>query len=247
MSVLSNLAEDAGLPQLFVDQLANGERITMWAEEVALVKTKVWDVYQDVEGEYQLRLQIQGFTGSSQDGYPLEPLPEDIALASTMVGFWQLQGYVAISAANLQPDVVAAMIRFAEWSELNKHEKQEESTRPKLWFEAGDSNCGLQLLPKAKTNKKTQKEELTFSGWAHRGLEWCGTGIGSVREVEFDASFSKRPQRGARVDASPVPPVITPPVITPPVITPPVITPPRRGRGGSEPPAVDPNLLATLV
>ena len=240
---LSNLAEDAGLPQLFVDQLANGERITMWAEEVALVKTKVWDVYQDVEGEYQLRLQIQGFTGSSQDGYPLEPLPEDIALASTMVGFWQLQGYVAISAANLQPDVVAAMIRFAEWSELNKHEKQEESTRPKLWFEAGDSDCGIQLLPKSKVNKRSGKEELTFSGWAHRGLEWYGTGIGGASEVAFDAFFTKRPQRGARVDAPVVPPIKP----VPPVVTPPSAPPTRRGRGGSEPPAVDLGLLAANV
>ena len=246
-NVLSNLAENAGLPQLFVDQLAAGERITMWYEEVSLIKAKVWDVYQDVPGQFQLRLQIQGFTGNQADGYPLEPLPEDLKAASEMVGFWTIQGYVAVSSDNLEPDVAAAMSKFVDWSLLNKETKQEESSRPKLWFEAGNSECGLQLLPKAKPNKQSGNEELTFSGWAHRGLEWCGNSIGSVREVEFDAPFFKRPQRGARVDASPVPPVITPPVITPPVITPPVITPPRRGRGGSEPPAVDPAVLAANV
>ena len=224
---LVNLAENAGLPQLFVDQLAAGERITMWYEEVSLIKAKVWDVYQDVPGQFQLRLQIQGFTGNQADGYPLEPLPEDLKAAGEMVGFWTIQGYVAVSSDNLEPDVAAAMSKFVAWSLLNKETKQEESSRPKLWFEAGDSDCGLQLLPKSKVNKQSGNEELTFSGWAHRGLEWCGTGIGSVREVEFDASFTKRPRRGARVDA----PAPTPPKVIPP--TPPKVIPSTRGRGQS--------------
>ena len=240
---LSILAENMNLPAIFCDQLAAGERLTMWSEEVSLVKFKVWDVYQDVEGEFQLRLQIQGFTGSEAENFPLVSLPEDIALAYTMVGFWQLQGYVAVKAANLEPDVVAAMSKFVAWSSLNKETKQEESSRPKLWFEAGDSDCGLQLLPKSKVNKQSNKEELTFSGWAHRGLEWCGTGIGgSVREVEFDAAFSQRPaRRGARIDAPVLPPTPPAPKIVPPVV------PPSRGRGQAPQAPANQDLVAANV
>ena len=239
-NTLSVLAETMNLPQLFCDQLAAGERLTMWAEEVQLVKTKVWDVYQDSPEEFKLRLQIQGFTGSEAENFPLVELPGDLKAAVEMVGFWELQGYVAVRTVDLEPSVIAAMTKFAAWSSWHKEEKQEESTRPKLWFE-GNADCGLQLLPKSTVNKKSGKQELTFTGWAYKGLEWCGNGIGSGTVVEFDASFSKRPQRGARIDAPVLPP--TPPV----VITPPSVTLPRRGRGGSEPPAVDSNLLLDNV
>ena len=224
---LSILAENMNLPAIFCDQLAAGERLTLWSEEVSLIKTKVWDVYQDTPDEFKLRLQIQGFTGSQADNYPLEPLPEDIKAATQMVGFWEIQGNVAVKTADLDSSVVAAMTRFVEWSALHKREKQEESTRPKLWFEGGSVDCGLQLLPKSTVDKKSGKEQLSFSGWAYRGLEWHGKGIGGGTVVEFDASFAKRSQRGARVDAPVLPPAPPAPKVIPPI-------PPSRGRSLGE-------------
>ena len=241
---LVKLAEDLNLPALFCEQLQAGERITMWSEELELVKPRVWGVYQDVPGKFSLQIKFQGYTGSEAEEFCLKALPEDIAAAKAAPdpNYWELQGYAAVMEADLEPDVLAAFQKLLAWTQQAAEDKKngvavDYKQCPNLFFKPLNEESGLQLLP--KVNKQG---ELSFSGWAFKALEWRGTGIGGGGEIyEVNEYFLNG--RKSRANSAP----ITPPVVTPPVITPPSVTPPRRGRGGSEPPAVDPNLLATLV
>ena len=246
-NTLSVLAENMNLPQLFCDQLAAGERLTMWSEELELVKPRVWGVYQDVPGKFSLQLKIQGRTSSEADGWQLVPLPQDIAAAKAAGdnSLWEIGGYVAVHEEDLEPNVVAALEVLLEWTReaaeiLKSGNKPNYKECPNLFFKALDSDAGLQLLPRIDKEGK-----LSFSGWAYQNLEWRGDGIGMGRKVEVNDYFRNGRPKPVGANSAPILP-LTPPS-APPVITPPVITPPRRGRGGSEPPAVDPNLLAANV
>lgn len=248
---LLKLAEDLNLPALFCEQLAAGHRITMWAEELSLVRARIWAVYQDTPGKFSLELKFQGYTGSQADGWPLVPLPEDIATArnSSDPNYWEIQGYVLVLAEDLEKEVLGAVENLLDWTKQRKADKAanievDYKSCPNLFFKPANDEAGLQLLPKI-----SKSGDLSFGGWAYQHLEWRGNGIGatSAQLVDIDEHFAARPKRrGARVDAPVVPPAPTsPPKVTTPS-TPP--TPPtRRGKGGSEPPAVDPNILAALV
>lgn len=251
---LLKLAEDLNLPALFCEQLAAGHRITMWSEELEFVRARIWAVYQDTPGKFSLELKFQGYTGSQADGWPLVPLPEDIAAArnSKDPNYWEIQGYVLVLAEDLEKDVLAAVENLLAWTQQKKADKAagydiNHKECPNLFFKPANDDAGLQLLPKV-----SKGGDLSFGGWAYQHLEWRGNGIGatSAQLVSTDEHFANgRKRRGADVGAPVKRDIPEVPVVTPTVVTPekPLT---RRGRGGESPevpPKVDPAVLAALV
>jgi hypothetical protein len=248
---LLKLAEDLNLPALFCEQLQAGQRITMWSEELELVKPRVWGVYQDTPGRFSLQLKIQGRTSSSEDGWQLVPLPKDIAAAKAAGdnSLWEIGGYVVLHEEDLEPEVVAALNVLLEWTGeageiLKSGSKPNYKDCPNLWFEPQDGDAGLQLLP--KINKEGQ---LSFSGWAYRNLEWHGDGIRG-RKVELNDYFRngkpqpKKVETGAPIsvttrdipEAPPAPKAVSPSE-----------APKTRVRAGSTPPEVPPKVDQSVL
>lgn len=165
----------------------------MWSKELDLVKTRVWGVYQDTPGSktFSLQLKIQGYTGSKEDGYPLVPLPDDIAAAKASGdnSLWELGGYVSVSVEEEDTQNIEEALKvLLEWTKQSSEQKKnglkpDYKEMPKLWFEPENEQAGIQLLPKIREGK------LSFSGWAHRGLEWHGDSIRRGRKVELDEYF----------------------------------------------------------
>lgn len=168
-------AEEAGVPQFCVDQIAAGDgRITFEASDLEQLTNRVWNVYEDTPGVFQMQLQLQGHCLGA---YELQPLPAELATIESEPGYFTLHGYILELAVEVPADVAAAMSKFAEWSKANKGVKN-AADRPYLFYKVTSAEALVQLVVTSSYNKSASKNELSFNGWAYQGIEWGGTGIG---------------------------------------------------------------------
>jgi hypothetical protein len=172
-STLAQLALDSFMPQSWAEELQNSDRVTLDASEFSKLTFKVWDCYEDVEGEFQLRIQIQGVCDSS---YNLLDKPEDLSNIKKTPGYFSVSGYVLEVAEDLPDVVVAALERFAAWTQEHLGEKNPEG-RPSLFLKVSDDAL-VQFVIEPYTNTKGE-EIFAFNGWAYRGLTWAGNGVGA--------------------------------------------------------------------
>lgn len=203
---LHQLAVEGNLPQFCCDQIAAGDdRLTFEADDLEKLTFKVWNVYEDVPGEFQMMVTIQGHCLGK---YELQPLPEDLSTLPSQHGYFTLSGYILEVGEDVPPDVALAMSKFAEWSLSNKGIKNPQN-RPHLFFKLTDEAI-VQLVVTTSYNKYTGKNELSFNGWAYSGIEWAGNGIGGTKAQKLTVSnYTRRVLRAA--PSGGVPPVAPPP------------------------------------
>lgn len=192
---LTQLALDSSMPQAWCEELQNSDRVTIDATDFSKLTVKVWDVYQDNPGEFQLRITLQGVC---DDAYNLLPLPELKEIKQTP-GFFTLSGFVLVCKDEIPFLVFEAMQNFADWTKSNQGVKTPEG-RPSLWPTAS-SEAIVQLVIEPYTNNKNQ-EVFSFNGWAHQGLTWSGSGITSRPQTKRYVLAG-----GFAPPAPPVPPV----------------------------------------
>lgn len=182
---LYELAQDAGVPQFAVDQIAAGDgRVTFEASDLEMLTFKVWNVYEDTPGQFQMMVTFQGHCLGA---YELQPLPEDLSTMEQQSGYFKMSGYILEVAEEVPADVAVAMSKFAEWTLENKGVKN-PANRPHLFYKVASAEALVQLVVTTSYNKSTQADELSFNGWAYQGLEWAGNGIGSVKATKTGIS-----------------------------------------------------------
>lgn len=169
---LSELALDSSLPQAWVEELVNSDRVTFDACDLSETTFKVWDVYRDNPGEFQLKIQIQGVC---DDAYNLVDKPEDLSTIKGLPGYFSISGYILVCDDEIPETVIAAMERFAAWTEENIGVKNPKGI-PSLWVKASSDDAIMQLVIEPYTNSKGV-EVFAFNGWAHQGLHWAGDGV----------------------------------------------------------------------
>jgi hypothetical protein len=183
MSLLLQLSQEAGVPQFCCDQVAAGDgRITFEASDLEMLTNRIWNVYEDEIGVFQMQLQLQGHCLGK---YELQPLPADLSTIESEPGYFTLHGYILELAVEVPPDVAKAMSAFAEWSKANKGVSKPEG-RPYLFYKVTSAEALVQLVVTSSYNKSAGKNELSFNGWAYQGIEWGGTGIGATRATKTD-------------------------------------------------------------
>lgn len=203
---LHKLSIEANLPQFCVDQIAAGDnRITFEASDLEKLTFKVWNVYEDVPGQFQLMVTFQGHCLGN---YELQPLPEDLKTIKDQHGYFKINGYLLEVAEDISEDVATAMSKFAEWTKQNKGIKNPENV-PSLFFKVTSAEALVQLMVTSSYNKSTQMDELSFNGWAYQGISWAGHGIGATSPVKLPIGNYTRRQLPP-VDSG-VPPVVPPP------------------------------------
>ena len=170
-SKLAQLALDSSLPQAWAEELVNSDRVTFDASDIAKTTFKVWDVYQDTPGEFQLKIQIQGVC---DDAYNLVDKPQDLSTIKSLPGYFSVSGYILVCDDEIPETVVSALERFAAWTEQTVGVKNPEGI-PSLWVKASPDAL-MQLVIEPYTNSKSV-EIFAFNGWAHRGLTWAGDGV----------------------------------------------------------------------
>lgn len=212
---LHQLSLEAGVPQFCVDQIAAGDgRITFEASDLEMLTNRIWNVYEDEPGVFQMQLQLQGHCLGA---YELQPLPAELATIEQQPGYFTLHGYILELAAEVPADVAAAMSKFSEWSKANKGVNKPEG-RPYLFYKVTSAEALVQLVVTSSYNKSAAKNELSFNGWAYQGIEWGGTGIGATRATKTDIAAGY-----TRKVLPPAPSAVTPPVAPPPVAPPKVL------------------------
>ena len=210
MDNLSNLALNSNLPQAWAQELVNSNRVTFYAGDIAKTTFKVWDVYQDTPGEFQLKVQIQGVC---DDAYTLAEKPEDLSTIKNHPGYFTFSGYVLVCSDEIPETVQSAMERFASWTQENIGVTKPEGI-PSLWVKASSAAI-MQLVIEPYSNSKNVGV-FAFNGWAHQGLSWAGEGVTSKPVTKrYTLTTVATPV------ATPVAPPVAPPVATP-VATPPV-------------------------
>lgn len=170
-SALAKLALDSSMPQSWAEELQNSDRVTLDACEFSKLTFKVWDCYEDNPGEFQLRIQIQGVCDES---YNLLDKPEDLSNIKKSPGYFSVSGYILEVAEDLPEVVVAALERFAAWTQEHLGEKNPEG-RPSLFIKASEDAL-IQFIVEPYTTSKGV-EIFSFNGWAYRGLTWAGDGV----------------------------------------------------------------------
>jgi hypothetical protein len=207
---LYELAQDAGVPQFAVDQIAAGDgRVTFEASDLEMLTFKVWNVYEDTPGQFQMMVTFQGHCLGA---YELQPLPEDLSTMEQQSGYFKMSGYILEVAEEVPADVAVAMSKFAEWTLENKGVKN-PANRPHLFYKVASAEALVQLVVTTSYNKSTQADELSFNGWAYQGLEWAGNGIGSVKATKTGISGYTRkvlPPAPVAPPAPPAPPALKP-------------------------------------
>lgn len=207
---LYELAVEAGVPQFCVDQIAAGDgRVTFEASDLEMLTFKVWNVYEDTPGQFQMMVTFQGHCLGE---YELQSLPEDLHTLEQQPGYFKLSGYILEVAEDVPAEVAAAMSAFAQWSKENKGVKNAPN-RPYLFYKVTSASALVQLVVTTSYNKSTQADELSFNGWAYQGLEWAGNGIGSVKATKTGISGYTRkvlPPAPVAPPAPPAPPALKP-------------------------------------
>ena len=178
MSKLAQLALDSSLPDAWVQELKNHNRITLQASEFNKLTFKIWDVFIDIPGEFQLKIQLQGVC---DEDYNLLDKPEDLSTIKKASGYFSLSGYILVCEDEISENVVSALERFASWTKENLGRKNPEGI-PSLWAKAS-SGALVQLVVEPYTNSKGV-EVFAFNGWAHEGLQWAGEGINTKPKTE---------------------------------------------------------------
>jgi hypothetical protein len=110
--------------------------------------------------------------------------------------------------------VIAAMERFAVWTEENIGVKNPEGI-PSLWVKAS-SDAIMQLVIEPYTNSKGV-EIFAFNGWAHQGLHWAGDGV-TTKPVTKRFTLTQPVNAAGGTTAPPVAPPVAPPAFTPPKV-----------------------------
>ena len=208
---LSQLALDSSLPQAWAEELVNSDRVTFDATDIAKTTFKVWDVYQDTPGEFQLKIQIQGIC---DDVYNLVDKPQDLSTIKSLPGYFSISGYILVCSDEIPETVIAAMERFAVWTEENIGVKNPEGI-PSLWVKAS-SDAIMQLVIEPYTNSKGV-EIFAFNGWAHQGLHWAGDGV-TTKPVTKRFTLTQPVNAAGGTTAPPVAPPVAPPAFTPPKV-----------------------------
>lgn len=208
---LSQLALDSSLPQAWAEELVNSDRVTLDAAEFSKLTFKVWDVYQDTPGEFQLKVQLQGVC---DDTYNLVDKPEDLSTIKSLPGYFSVSGYILVCDDEIPDTVIAAMERFAVWTEENIGVKNPEGI-PSLWVKAS-SDAIMQLVIEPYTNSKGV-EIFAFNGWAHQGLHWAGDGV-TTKPVTKRFTLTQPVNAAGGTTAPPVAPPVAPPAFTPPKV-----------------------------
>ena len=208
-SKLAQLALDSSLPQAWAEELVNSDRVTLDAAEFSKLTFKVWDVYQDTPGEFQLKVQLQGVC---DDTYNLVDKPEDLSTIKSLPGYFSVSGYILVCDDEIPDTVIAAMERFAVWTEENIGVKNPEGI-PSLWVKAS-SDAIMQLVIEPYTNSKGV-EIFAFNGWAHKGLHWAGDGV-TTKPVTKRFTLTQPVNAAGGTTAPPVAPPVAPPAFTPP-------------------------------
>ena len=209
MSLLLQLSREAGVPQFAVDQIQAGDgRITFEASDLEQLTFKVWNVYEDTPGQFQMMVTFQGHCLGD---YELQPLPEDLSTIEQQPGYFKLSGCILEVAEEVPADVAVAMSKFAAWTLENKGVKNPVN-RPHLFYKVASAEALVQLIITSSYNKSTKADELSFNGWAYAGLEWAGNGIGSIKATKTDiVGYTRRV-------LPPAPSAVTPPSFTPPKV-----------------------------
>jgi hypothetical protein len=210
-SKLAQLALDSSLPQAWAEELVNSDRVTLDAAEFSKLTFKVWDVYQDTPGEFQLKVQLQGVC---DDTYNLVDKPEDLSTIKSLPGYFSVSGYILVCDDEIPDTVIAAMERFAVWTEENIGVKNPEGI-PSLWVKAS-SDAIMQLVIEPYTNSKGV-EIFAFNGWAHQGLHWAGDGV-TTKPVTKRFTLTQPVNAAGGTTAPPVAPPVAPPAFTPPKV-----------------------------
>ena len=208
---LSQLALDSSLPQAWAEELVNSDRVTLDAAEFSKLTFKVWDVYQDTPGEFQLKVQLQGVC---DDTYNLVDKPEDLSTIKSLPGYFSVSGYILVCDDEIPDTVIAAMERFAVWTEENIGVKNPEGI-PSLWVKAS-SDAIMQLVIEPYTNSKGV-EIFAFNGWAHQVLHWAGDGV-TTKPVTKRFTLTQPVNAAGGTTAPPVAPPVAPPAFTPPKV-----------------------------
>jgi hypothetical protein len=172
-SKLAQLALDFALPQSWAEELNSSNRITLEAEDFARLTFKIWDVYQDVPGEFQLRIQIQGIC---DEAFQLLQLPEELKYIKEHPGYFAISGYVLVCQDEVNEVVLNALLSFSDWTNSNQGVKNPEG-RPSLWAKASPEAI-VQFIVEPYLSGKGD-EILSFNGWAFEKLVWSGDGITS--------------------------------------------------------------------
>lgn len=187
---IHQLALEAGIPQFAVDQIEAGDgRITFEAGDLEKLTFKVWNVYEDVPGQFQMMVTFQGHCLGN---YELQPLPEDLKTIKDQHGYFKINGYLLELSEDIPDDVAVAMSKFAEWTKQNKGIKNPENV-PSLFFKVTSASALVQLVVTSSYNKSTQMDELSFNGWAYQGISWAGHGIGATQATKVQiGSYTTR-------------------------------------------------------
>jgi len=187
MSLLQ-LAQDAGIPQFAVNQIAQGDEvITFEASDLEMLRMTVWNVYEDEPGQFQMMVEFQGHCLGE---YQLQPLPADLSTLKDQHGYFRISGYILERAEDVEEDVAVALEKFACWTLENKGVSKPQG-KPKLFIKAS-SDAIMQLVVRSQYNKHSKAYEIGFNGWAYEALNWAGDGIGGEKATKRLVDHSKR-------------------------------------------------------